>query len=150
MRPSEVLRSDHAILRSQLTALERQLTNPDATSFALSRLMDALAERLRCHTEYEERLWDAHCCAPEFLESLHDDHENQRTRLAVLHTLLADVGPISEAQVLAQAAGFIHDLRRHMALEEAVFFSDLEMGFVGHAGVAVKGPEACPIGRTPG
>jgi hemerythrin-like domain-containing protein len=123
MKPSDELRYDHDVLRAKLSVLEEHLPSGHEGVFTLSRLTDSLASCLRSHTEREECLlatlaWQHGEPPGESLQHLHDEHENQRARLAILHELLTQPEPASDEQVATQALYLVRDLREHMAQEE--------------------------------
>ena len=125
------LQYDHEVLRGKLAILEDFLPALIAVPCTISRLTDSLATCWHAHTEREERLLDALMRQQDtpplsLIQQLHDEHENQRTRLAILHALLTDCTGASEEQVMAQAGELIRDLREHMAEEEAALFPLLE------------------------
>ena len=113
---------EHDVLRGKLAALEAFLPALYDAPCTLARLTDSLAVCLRAHTDREECFLDDlthQLDAPPtgFLQQLHDEHENQRMRLAILHELLTQLDPSPE-QVAVQACYLIKDLREHMAREE--------------------------------
>ncbi len=75
----------------------------------------------------------------ELLQHLHDEHENQRTRLAILHELLTQSEPASEEQIVTQASHLVKDLREHLAAEERHFFPLIDGEDVGEAATAANG-----------
>ena len=127
MKTSDEFRYDHDVLRAKLCLLELYLPSYRDCACTVSRLTDSLASCLRSHTEREERILAVlafECGAPskEFLEHLHDAHENQRMRLAILHELLTAPEPASEEQIAMHASYLVKDLREHMAVEERQLF----------------------------
>ena len=152
MELSEVLRHDHDVLRATLAMLEEQLPafRTAFRSVSVSRLLDSLATHLRLHTEREERLLAALAprgegpfAAP--IHHLQDEHENQRTRLAILHELLTHPEPAVEGQIVAHASHLVQDLREHMAAEERQFFPLIHGEGVGGGTTAGVGDEAVEL-----
>ena len=135
---------DHEVLRGKLATLESFLPSLVVAPFTLSRLTESLATCLRGHTEREERLLDTLMRQQDepplaLIQQLHDEHENQRTRLAILHELLTHPEPASEEQILTQASYLVKDLREHMAMEERHIFPiiDIDGEGVGEVTTAV-------------
>ena len=131
MNPAADLWYDHEVLRGKLAILEDFLPALVGAPCTISRLTDSLATCWHAYIEREARLFDIAMRQQDeppqaLIQRLHDDHENQRTRLAILHALLTDCKAVSEEQVLAQAAELIRDLREHMVEEEAALFPLLE------------------------
>jgi hypothetical protein len=62
----------------------------------------------------------------EAIQQFSDEHENQRTRLAILHEFLARQDPVADEQILAQASEIIGELRSHLADEEQHFFPAID------------------------
>ena len=127
MDPAEDLRYEHEVLRGKLAMVEEFLPSFCDAPFLVAQLTDALAACWHAHTEREERLLDAlmrhrYEPPPVSLQRLHDEHENQRMRLAVLHTLITAGGAASGDQVATQAGYLIKELREHMAREEEEMF----------------------------
>jgi iron-sulfur cluster repair protein YtfE (RIC family) len=137
MRPSDELRYDHEVLRGKLDLLEEELPSLPRLRVSVSKLTDSLASCLRSHAEREERLL-AGVTSPRIdpflnhpLQHVHDDHLNERIRLAVLHGLLAGEPSAPQGQVITQASDLIKELREHMAEEEACVFPLLDRGNAG-------------------
>lgn len=131
MRAHEQLQCDHAQLRAQLAELERMLREVPLNRAAVAGLTDTFCACLRAHTEHEEQLaalsinggaWPRNTV----LQHLQEEHENQRTRLAILHQLLSQAPPVPASEVAAQAMDVVEDLRAHMAEEERALFPALE------------------------
>ena len=127
MNPAAELLYGHDVLRGKLVSLESFLSCLDVAPFTVSRLTESLATCLRAHIEREEHLLDMvmrQQDEPPFtlIQQLCDEHENHRTRLAILHELLAEGTPRSEEQIMTQAGDLIKDLREHMAKEEEQLF----------------------------
>ena len=127
MKPTDELRQDHQLLRAELALLEQQLQALRGARSTVSRLSDSLASCLRFHTERQERLLARLASRGEDLpveavQHLHDEHENQRTRLAVLHEFLARQESPVEDQIVARASEMIEELRAHMLNEEEQLF----------------------------
>ena len=159
MKPGDVLRYDHEVLRAKLSSLEMYLPSCHDCGCTLSRLTDSLASCLRSHTEREERLLAAltfqygeplygpaaaracrvgRAARPGgSLQHLHDEHENHRTRLAILHELLTHPESAAEEQIVTQASYLVKDLRKHMAVEERRFFPLLDGEGVGEVATTV-------------
>ena len=142
MRFSDELRYDHEVLRAKLCTLEAYLPSCRVCACTLSRLTDSLATCLRSHTEREERLLATLTGRQrpplgEPLQHLHDAHENQRTRLAILHELLTTPEPASEEQIATHASHLVKDLREHMAVEERQFFPIIDRAGGGEVATAV-------------
>jgi len=151
MKPSDELRYDHEVLRGKLFVLEEHLPSCHDCGCMLSRLTDSLAGCLRSHTEREERVfaalaWEQGRPAGEALQHVHDEHENQRTRLAILHELLTRAAPASEEQVASQASCLAKDLREHMAMEERQLFPIIDGEAVGNAIITNDGEAAEMLG----
>ncbi len=131
MKATDPLRADHDVLRAKLWSLELYLPSSHECAGTLSRLTESLASCLRSHTEREERLLARFTLRRgeppgESLQHLHDEHENQRTRLAILHDLLTRGEAVPEDQLATHASSLIQDLREHMAQEEAAVFRALD------------------------
>lgn len=142
MHASEELRYDHEVLRGKLMLLEERAPSVRECPCTFSRLTDSLATCLRSHTEREERLLAMSALRqgePQRvrLQHLHDEHENHRTRLAILHDLLSQPESASEEQIIAQASDLANDLREHMAREERQVFPLLDGDCGGEAWTAV-------------
>ena len=132
MKRTDELWYDHEVLRSKLALLEEYLPVRSYGLYTVTRLTDALAESLRSHVEREERMFahlaphgETELAGP--IQHAHDDHDNERIRLAVLHGLLTRPEPVSDEQVTIQASYLIQDVRDHMAREEAELFPVIEM-----------------------
>lgn len=133
MQPTDELRYDHEVLRAKLALLEDDLPLLPALRVTVSRLTDSLATCLRAHTEREEQLLDRlglqdsrRPLPADTLQHLHDAHENQRTHLAILHDLLTQPAPASDARIAAEAASFVEELRQHLTEEERTCFPAVE------------------------
>jgi len=131
MKPTDELRHDHQLLRAELALLEQQLQALRGARSTVSRLSDSLASCLRFHTERQDRLLARLASRGEELPSeavqhLHDEHENQRTRLAVLHEFLARQDSPVEDQIVARASEMIEDLKAHITGEEERLFPVIE------------------------
>ena len=142
MKASDELRYDHEVLRAKLLSLELSLPASQARACTLSRLTDSLASCLRSHVEREEHLLAARALRygeppAECLQHLHDEHENQRTRLAILHDLLTHPEPAAEDQIVTQASYLVKDLREHMVVEERRVFPVIDGEVVSEATTAV-------------
>ena len=142
MKPGDGLRYDHEVLRAKLSSLEMYLPSCHECRCTLSRLTDSLASCLRSHTEREERLLAAlafqHSEPPGgSLQHLYDEHENHRTRLAILHELLTHPESAAEEQIVTQASYLVKDLREHMAVEERQFFPVIDGEGLGEVATAV-------------
>ena len=127
MRPSDALWDDHEVLRARLALLEEWVPLVRITPCMLWLLVDLLAKDLRRHTAKEERLTAALASGIDAqsvsrIQHLQDDHDNQRTQLAILHELLEHCGEGSAEAVFVQATHLINDLREHMAKEEQGLF----------------------------
>lgn len=123
MKPSDELRRDHQLMRAELSILERHLQALRGARSSVSRLSDSLASCLRFHTARQERLLArlasrGNQLSADTVQHLHDEHENQRTRLAVLHEFLARQGSPAEDQLVDRATEIIQDLKAHIAHEE--------------------------------
>ncbi len=133
MEPTAELLYDHEVLRGKLALLEEHLPALPIAGFIMWRLTDSLAACLRSHTAREEHLLASliphRVSLPaEFVQRLLDEHENQRTRLAILHALLTEGRPDSEAQIRMQAGELIQELREHMVKEEIQLFPLMDQG----------------------
>lgn len=127
----EELRHEHDVLRRDLEELEEQLPAVPLTRPVVSCLTESLALHLRSHVEKEERLLVAHPSRyepsrPDVMEHSHDDHDNQRIHLAVLHELLTLEGPEPDRQLVTEASEFIKELREHLTMEETEIFPAAE------------------------
>ena len=131
MKPSEALRYDHKQLRRKLSLLHDLLPRVQAKRMAAARIVNSLAVQLRSHSETEERLLEKTTLYSrkgtgnriDSLLRLHDEHENHRTRLAVLHKLLTQENPACDAQQVAAQAGYLQaDLEALMREEEDTLF----------------------------
>lgn len=126
MQPSDELLYDHAVLRGKLALLEDYLPSAHDVPATLALLTDSLACCLRAHDAREEHLLEGLSVRPRspadaVIRRLHDEHDNQRIRLAILHELLTRPGGPPGDQAAAQAEYLIRDLRKHMAEVEAIF-----------------------------
>jgi hemerythrin-like domain-containing protein len=136
MKPGEEFQYEHEVIRGKLALLEEQLPWVDDVCFSVAHLIDSLAAFLRCHTAKEERFF-AGLHLPygspqaEFVCRLQGEHENHRTRLAILHELLTQSGPAPMEQIAVQADYLIRDLREHMAFEEACLFPEIDRAALG-------------------
>ena len=126
MPAADELRDDHAATRAKLTLLESWLPSFRIAPVTISRLTDDVAVCLRAHVEREHRVLVAWMRGQEtlplaFIQRLEDEHENQRTELAVLHGLLTEGEPAATAEdVMREARTLLSDVRAHLAREETL------------------------------
>jgi hemerythrin-like domain-containing protein len=114
------------VLRGKLEVLEDYLPSMQEVPVTLKLLTDCLACCLRCHNAQEEARFDGlHARGgsreEEVLQHLHDDHQNLRMRLAVVHDLVSHPDGPPYPETLAQAQRFIRDLRSHLDRVEGLF-----------------------------
>jgi hypothetical protein len=79
------------------------------------------------------------------ISRLRDEHDNQRTRLAILHSLLTQPGPAPEEHIAVQVRHLLQDLRLHMAAEEIWLFPCLDH----EVDLIVVREEAAPLAGVP-
>ena len=118
MKPSDGRRVDHAMLGATLSRRKAYPPSGRERGWTCSLLTDSLEDCLRSHTERAERRLAALAFqrgkpAGESLQRLHDEHADQRTRLAILHELLTHPEQASEEQVATQAAFLVKDWREY-------------------------------------
>ena len=127
MRPTEVLRNDHEVLRSKLTLLEGLLPLEHAAQFPIQEVTYSITRRLRCHMEKEECLYallqDGGFPQPVVLTAaLLDEHQDQRLTTTLLLDLLLKDSEFPANQIALCAVHLIDGLREHMAREETEVF----------------------------
>lgn len=127
MRLTEVLRSDHEVLRGKLTLLEGLLPLERAVYFPMREVTYSITRRLRCHLEKEEGLFALlrERKSAQFLpltSALLGEHQDQRLTTTLLLDLLLKGSESPIDHIALCASHLIDGLRGHMAREEADIF----------------------------
>lgn len=115
---------DHEVLRGKLALLEELLPSLRTTPYTIARLTESVVACLSRHSEEEGALAEAR--SPECAQRLREAHRELQARAEILLELVSPTAESDDERAILHAGYLVHDLRRHLAEEEALASRMLE------------------------